>query len=275
MIEETGKDSYSECLFDERLLHLRLDDELSEYRRRFVDDHLGRCPNCESAFWGLANLKEKVAEAVNRGSAPVKLRERVIDALDNAYAAGGISGRVFLDRFFNDRVGLAGVITMAAAIVFFVFAARSRHFGGNSDPALDILHEYEEYRQEFPDDGVRTNNPHEAGEFFFRKLGQRVNVPGDFGPGIELTGACVLELGDGKSTCAIYAADSAQYMLFMVPGMCRSAGGTFAIACGEYLYRRGGHGKTKYISWHKDGSEYYLVGGCSHERLLMLAGQGR
>ncbi len=275
MMDEAGKDQYSACLFDERLLHLRLDDELSEYRRQAVDGHLARCRSCEYAFAGIAMLKERVAEAANQISAPAKLRDSIILALSEADASGRLPRPAFLEKLLNDRVRLLGVAAVAAAAAFFVFAARQRHFNEGSAVARLVLHEYEEYREEFPRDGIRTNRPHEAEEYFYRQLGHRVSVPGDFGPGIELAGVCVTEIGGGPSTCAIYEADPIEYMLFIVPEKCRSAGQVSTIACGEYLYRRGGAGDARYINWTAGGCDYYLVGRCSHERLLMLAGRKR
>jgi|GEM_PF-5638286 len=275
MMDEADKDQYSACLFDERLLHLRLDDELSEYRRRSVDGHLSRCRSCELTFAGMARLKESVAEAARRVSAPATLRDSIILALTEADSSGRMPKRAFLHKLVNDRVRLFGAAAVAAAAVFFVFAARHRHFNEESEVARLVLHEYEEYREEFPPDGVKTNRPYEAEEYFHRRLGHRVSVPGDFGPGIELAGACVAEIGGGPLTCVIYEADPIEYMLFVVPGACRFGGGPLTIACGEYLYRRGGDGDARYIAWHEDGSDYYLVGCCSHEKLLMLAGRNR
>jgi anti-sigma factor RsiW len=263
-----------DCNFDEKLLHQYIDDELEAGQKAAIESHLGLCAICQNRIAELKGLKDILATACLEQKAPLVLRYRILDSLEQESIARdkkpGIFERLrnfnFLFRPARIAVpALAGLVIVA--LVWLNWSYRQ--------PRITIELVTNEH---LADAGMITANKNGKEEIaaiiktLINNSNQSLDIPDCLAPGTNIANGHLTQIGDANAAHILYANDSTHCSLFIFPtGVLTTRDPQHVLISSGTEYQCGRNNGLNYVLWGKNGRTYIITSCCSHEKLLNMA----
>lgn len=260
------------CRFDEKILHLYIDNELGAETKARVSEHLRFCDECLARVKAIENFKNKLSEVCSTIKTPQHLRSRVLEKLDQEQPSGEIKLRL-LDNikliFQNVKPAQAVVPGLVFAFILLLVFIPNRD-GLNSIAGILAKQHLHRHSLEIEDE-LQTNISSEISSFLVNYLGQRVDIPGSLGKDICLKGCCLFQVKDMQVAHVYYTSELIDCSLFIVDSSIIGNGRVDHLIASGVRFGYGSSKDVNYICWQKASKTYILASCCPHDKLINLA----
>jgi hypothetical protein len=260
------------CNFDEKLLHLFVDNELDSGEKERVAGHIENCPDCSMRLRIISATKNTLRIASQTQSAPLSLKARIQANLNNEQTVNSLR-LSFADRF---RLIFGGFrpaqATVIGAILILVI---SLVFIPGKSPASNLADtltmEYIRHHGLIDDTGIESNKSQEVADFLLRQVGQPLDFPECIDSDLCVAGGCLEKFANLPIAHIIYKGGKTCCSLFVVPLTDSSAVLPNILTANADTFQVGQCNRSNYICWHRDRQLFILVGCCPQDKLLNLA----
>ena len=259
------------CGFDEKILYLYHDHELSPTAVGRVEAHLENCEECQKALLSLQVLRQGLANACNEQAAPghlqekIRLQLRVDDSSESVILGLGEKIKMFLSNTRRSRI-LAGGLAMAALLLF-VLLPTGTEFSHISQ-ALAVEHMADPMVREVE---FQSQSISEIESYYEGKFGVDLKLPENLGPDIDLDCGCLIYVKGKPAIHAFYKKGSLQYSLFIMNPLATPGDNARSLAAGGRVYDFGNKDEINMICWQQNRLTYVLAGCCPYEDLVNIS----
>jgi anti-sigma factor RsiW len=260
------------CSFDDKILHLYVDGELSAGTEIRVTEHLRFCDDCSARVKEIESLKNELSKACSTVRAPQYLRSRIIEKISQEQSSKEIKF-AFMDNirlFFQDIKPAQAIIPglVFAFVLLLVFVPNR----SGLNTMADILVQQHLHHNNLGVEGeLQTDVSSEVNAFLGSYLGQRINVPDCLGKDVYLKGCCLLKVQDIQVAQVGYASGSTKCSLFIINSPiledCRA---DYLMASG-IKFRYGSIKNVNYICWQEGSDTLVIISCCPHDKLINMA----
>ncbi len=260
------------CKFDEKILHLYLDNELGPNAEARVIEHLKYCADCQAKLQSLQVLRNELSGACLAIKAPPQLQERIMERLEPAANSKTVE-LSFLENirlaFMKLRLSQAlasGLIF--AVILFLVFVP-----GGKSLNSIagNLAKEHLEWQNNHKEYSIRSNESSEINAYLNKHLGFETDVPEFLGGDYQLKGAYLIKLMGKPAAFVCYATDDKTCSFFIVDKSVLESSRTKIFVASGVEFEFGSTHDLNLIGWQKGDLAYILCSCCPHEKLVNMA----
>ncbi len=230
------------CEEVERLLPLFLDDELEGDDNNLIEGHLGECGECRLLLEREGRLRFALRQASETISAPIRLRRRLDDAIDE-------------DRQRSHKMYRAWPAAAAAAVLLaFVWKGA---FSGHTDYLREaaLRHSYD-----LPMDVV-AGDMGSVGRYLSGKLPFAVKLPNRLEEAAQSLGGRVTQLGERQTAYVRMDMPRGRVSVFVYesqPGEAIYEGAPSYRVAGQDVFLKRVRGYTT-ARWFRDGLVYSVV----------------
>ncbi|MCP4582705.1 MAG: hypothetical protein GY839_13930 [candidate division Zixibacteria bacterium] len=260
------------CKFDDKILHLYVDNQLGDHTRSRLIEHLNFCDRCQSTVESIKALKTEVATACTCVNAPGFLAARISSELDAEQSS--VSTRLNLPEKLKLLVlNLQSTRNLAVgfAFVLILFIILIPGKSGMSSVAGELAREYKDGPGYSETASLLSSDPGEITRFFNENIGLNTKIPQLLHEKYKLEGGSIIQLRgnsmahirytDGISMCSMFIVNNPSFEpdrseLYMASGI------EFEIF---------NSGKVNFICWSNGLNSYILCGNCCPLDLVNMA----
>ena len=260
------------CDFDEKLLHLYLDGELSLGQRLRVERHLAACDDCRSAYKYLQGLSIDLRTASKQVRAPERLRLGVLNILNSE--ASRKPSRItafhwlipFTGRPVSSRLSTSLLMAAATLILFFVMVDF-----GDDDPIAAVL--VEEHALDFEKSMAAPNSTDlkRIKLLLATTFPTGINIPECLSRSAKIIGGHMSRVADRDIVHIMYQDEMNRCSLYILSADSLSFNRKLTLVNGERSVQCGRHKGANYIILKKAEAAYMIISCCPHEKLLQMA----
>jgi anti-sigma factor RsiW len=259
------------CKFDEKIIHLYVDDELGETARARIEDHLNICDDCWIKYQSILLLRQKLAAACFKTRAPAHFKPHISNLLHTREKTPAVFSHNDKIKyiFANVRASRPLAIGLVAAAILFLVLS---HAGsGLSRLTRPLGQEYISWSGDANEIIPLRDDPQQVRDYCSANLGAISDIPECLSPGFELQGARLITLqskqmihlrySNGKSACSMFVFKEEHP---------HDPRGPLLIAS-DREFEIGSSDDINFIRWHKGEVTYILCGCCCFDELARLA----
>ena len=260
------------CKFDEKILHLYLDNELGETTLQRLEKHLETCPICRRKLDTLQTIRNELEAACLQTKAPAHLKARILSDL-NTHKKWAWSYSELIDRL---KMGFLNLPARRVLAVGFVLAVTALLIINSSYTTLESMADelaegYKSWPGASQANMLNSSDSREVISYF--KSGFDIDVPlPEFLPdSLNLESAGVLYVGGRRIAHLRYSNGEARYSLYIVQSSSMHHNGVDNFKSHGREFEITNRSDINLLSWQQDDYSYILCGCCCFDRLAGLA----
>jgi anti-sigma factor RsiW len=260
------------CNFDEKLLHLFVDEELGQTQKALTLRHIEGCEHCLARVRKLEAIRNSVRLACQSHNAPLSLKAKIQQNLDNEQMIKQLKLsltdriRLFLGELKPVQAAAAGVILIL--IISFIFIPGKSPV---SNLAEALALEHIKHGGLIDETGIESSKGSEIADFLAGQVGHQINVSDCLDSDLCVSGGCLEKFGGQSIAHIIYKNHTIHCSLFIIDASDSSGVLSNILVANDDTFQIGQSQKAQYVCWKNDGKIFILVGRCTSERLLGLA----
>lgn len=260
------------CRFDEKILHLYVDNELGEHTRIKLEEHLAYCEECQRTVESIKAMKTGLAVACSAVKAPDYLYARISNILKPAR----ISRQATLNLKEKLRLiilniqasrGWAIGFVFTLIIIFILFPGKQ----GLQSIAGELAKEHMTQRTYIESGILLTDEAAKVIDFLKQKLGLDSNIPQFIQNKYKLEGARVLKIKGSPVAHMRYSDGEAGCSMFIINKLSLESDFTELYIASGIEFKACNYGDCNLICWENDRNCYILCGNCCFKDLVNMA----
>jgi len=260
------------CRFDEKILHLYVDNELDEHTRKKLEEHLAYCGECQRSIESILALKSGLAAACSAVKAPGYLRAGILNNLEPA----GVLSPPKLN--FKEKLSLiilkiqasrrwAIGFVFALIFIFILFPGKQ----GLQSIAGELAKEHMTQQTYVEVSSLQTDEASEAIDFLKQELGFNSNIPQIIQNKYKLEGARVLKIKGSPVAHVRYSDGKAGCSMFIINNLSLESDFAELYIAAGIEFKACNYCDCNLISWENERNCYVLCSNCCFKDLVDMA----
>jgi len=260
------------CGFDEKILHLYVDNELSEPARAKLADHLAYCADCRATVEAIHAMKTGLAAACSAIRAPEYLYVRILNNLEaipaNRQLKLSLKEKLkLLSLNFRISRRWAMGFVFSLILIFIIFPGKQNLH----NLAGELAREHMARPAYGEAAALQTNEASEVIDFLKQKLGFISDIPQHIQSKYKLEGARVLKI-EGNSVAQVRYSDGLSgCSMFIINNLFLEYDNTELYIASGVEFKVCNSGDCNLICWENDRNCYILCGNCCFKDLVNMA----
>ena len=260
------------CKFDEKILHLYLDNELGELTKQRLEKHLETCSICRQRLDTFRAIRDKLQANCSRAKAPAVLRERILTDLGTNHKWKWS----FSDLLDGLKIGILNLRArkiMAAGFVLVILGLLIVNSSYNTLESMadELADGYTFWPGISQAAMLNSSDNNEVNLFLKSDFGLDVPLPEFLPDSLNLESAGVLYISGRKIAHLRYSNGEARYSLFIVQSSLLHHHGVDCFKSHGREFEVSHRFNVNLLSWQQNNYAYILCGRCCYDRLARLA----
>jgi len=260
------------CKFDEKILHLFVDNELGEHIREKLEEHLAYCGECQRAVESIQALKSGLAAACSTVKAPLYLRDMISNSLepDGIFKPAKLNLKEKLSlialNFQNSRRWAWGFV-IAVILIFILLPGKH----GLQSIAGELAKEHMSLTSYAESGLLQTNEAAEVIDFLKQELGLSPDIPQYIQDKYKLEGVRLLKVKGNPVGHVRYSDGQNGCSMFIIDNLLMEAEYTEQYIASGIEFKACNCGDCNLICWENNSNCYILCGSCCFKDLVDMA----
>ena len=260
------------CRFDEKILHLYVDNELGEHTREKLEEHLTYCAECQRTVESINAMKSGLAAACSAVKAPAYLYARISGSLEPAMASRrsklNLKERLglLILNFQASRRWAIGVV-FALILIFILFPGKR----GLQSIAGELAKEHMTHPAYIEASNLHTDEASEVIDFLKQKLGFSSDIPQFIQNKYKLEGVRVFKIQGRPVAHVRYSDGQAGCSMFIINNLSLESDYTELYIASGIEFKACNYGDCNLICWDNGSNCYILCGNCCFKDLVNMA----
>jgi mycothiol system anti-sigma-R factor len=263
------------CNFDEKILHLYVDNEIDADLKARVENHLADCGECRNKVEVLQMIRLRLVQACSDQKAPRHLRQRIKAEI----AVPDYPEKTELNLFEKIKLTFADLYpskTFAASLILAIVLILLLLPAGRglNGIAGSLVEEHFKPPEDNHDHEFFSGDAGEICEYYRRRFDLEVGVPAFLGNNIKFKCGCLMRVKNKPALHLYYESGQMLYSLFVIDADLIKPDRTRIFIASGREFEFGKRDDLNFIGWENNEMKYVLAGCCPHEALVNLAVAG-